>query len=161
MSNNNLSEMNGQILHDNAEHNVWVESIAVDGNEQVKANHVSNIKRECMLNIQIKEFILPKLQKASETGFQHKSVGHNCYADYDVTELSFEKASFFKLDFVAKFMVQNKESFEKLILKNVHIEARGIALTNVLKDKAYRIDLQVIYIEDVNLSEKGLKQLIV
>ena len=58
-------------------------------------------------------------------------------------------------------MVQNKESFEKLVLKNVHIEARGIALTNVLKDKVNKIDLKEIHIENVNLSEKGLKQMIV
>ena len=100
---------------------------------------------------------MPKLKKAADTGFHHKSVGHNCYGDYDVTELSFEKMSFYKLDFVAKFIIQNKESFERLILKNVHIEARGIALTNMLKDRTYKIDLQVIYLEEVNLSEKGLK----
>ena len=69
--------------------------------------------------------------------------------------------SFFKLDFVAKFLVQNKESFEKLILKNLHIEARGMKLTNMLKDKAHSIDLQVIHIDNVNLNEKGLKHLIV
>ena len=58
-------------------------------------------------------------------------------------------------------MLQNKESFEKLVLKNVHVEARGIALTNMLKDKVHKIDLKEIHIENVNLSEKGLKQLII
>ena len=61
------------------------------------------------------------------------------------------------MDFVAKFIIQNKESFEKLVLKNVQIEARGIALTNVLKDKIHKIDLKEIYMENVNLSERGLK----
>ena len=65
------------------------------------------------------------------------------------------------MDFVAKFIIQNKESFEKLVLKNVQIEARGIALTNVLKDKIHKIDLKEIYMENVNLSERGLKQLII
>ena len=69
--------------------------------------------------------------------------------------------SFFKLDFIAKFMLQNKESFEKLVLKNVHVEARGLELTNTLKDKVHKIDLKEIHIENVNLSEKGLKQLII
>lgn len=51
LSSNDLSEMNGQILNDYAEHNVWVEKINVDENSQVKADHVSNIKKQCMLNM--------------------------------------------------------------------------------------------------------------
>jgi len=102
--------------------------------------------------MQIKEFILPYLPKAAETGFRHKTVGHNNYADYDVTLIELTDMSFWKLDFVAKFMVQNKESFEKLFLKNVHIEAAGIALTNVLKNRENKIDLKVIHIENVNLN---------
>ena len=92
----------------------------------MNSSHISTIDYECKLNIQIKEFILPKLPLAVETGFKHKCVGHNCYSDYDVTTLSFDNMAFFTLDFVAKFMVQNKESFEKLILKNLQIESRGI-----------------------------------
>ena len=111
--------------------------------------------------MKIKEYILPRLPKAIDTGFHHKSAGHNCYSDYDVTECKFEDVAFFKMGFVAKFMVQNKESFEKLILRNVRIEARGIALTNVLKDKVHKIDLKVIHMENVTLSEKGLKSLVV
>ena len=78
-----------------------------------------------------------------------------------MTEIVLQDETFFKLDFIAKFMLQNKESFEKLVLKNVQVEARGIALTNMLKDKVHKIDLKEIHIENVNLSEKGLKQLII
>ena len=69
--------------------------------------------------------------------------------------------SFYRLDFVAKFMMQNKESFEKLYLKDVQIEAEGLHLTNVLRDKIHKIDLKVLYMENVTLNEKGLKAIIV
>ena len=78
-----------------------------------------------------------------------------------MTEVILKDEKFYKLDFVAKFMIQNKESFEKLVLKNLHIEARGIALANVLKDKMHKIDLKELHMENVNLSEKGLKQMII
>ena len=55
--------------------------------------------------MQIKEFILPRLPKSKDTGFVHKSVGHNCYNDYDVSEIAFTDMQFYKLDFVAKFMI--------------------------------------------------------
>jgi len=72
-----------------------------------------------MLNLQIKEFILPRLPKAKDTGFVHKSVGSNCYSDYDVTKIEFDDFHAYKLDFISKFIVQNKESLEMLVLKNV------------------------------------------
>ena len=75
-----------------------------------------------------------------------------------MTSLEFDGVSFFKLNFVAKFMVQNKESMERLILKNVNVESRGIdEMINVLRDSAHKIGLKVIHIENVNLSNKGLK----
>ena len=42
----------------------------------------------------------------------------------------------------------------------MHVEAAGIALTNAMKDKENKIDLKVIYIENVNLNAKGIKHLI-
>ena len=62
----------------------------LDKNVDVNPSHTSKINLECTLNIQIKEFILPRLPKAVETGFKHKSVAQNCYSDYDVSELSFD-----------------------------------------------------------------------
>ena len=40
------------------------------------------------------------------------------------------------------------------------IESRGVELTNILKDKGDVIDLKVLYIENVNFNEHGLKKLI-
>lgn len=103
--------------------------------------------------MQIKEFILPRLPMAKDTGFVHKSVGNNCYSEYDVHKIEFDGLHCSKLDFIAKFIVQNKESFQMLILKNVTIESTGMALTNVLKDKVHKLDLNVIHLENVNLSQ--------
>lgn len=77
-----------------------------------------------------------------------------------MSELTFQDLSFFKLDFLAKFMIENKESFEKLRLINVQIEEGGEALTNVLKGKTGDLDLKTIYLENVNLSYLGLKNII-
>ena len=110
--------------------------------------------------MQIQHFILPRLTLAKATGFKHKSLSNNSYRDYDVRELSFEGLSFYQLDFIAKFMIQNKESFEKLVLKDIHIEAGGEELTKALKGKVGDIDLRSIYLENVNLSLVGLKQVI-
>ena len=57
-------------------------------------------------------------------------------------------------------MIQNKESFERLELKDIHIEAGGEELTKALKGRAGDIDLKSIYLENVNLSLIGLKQVI-
>ena len=57
-------------------------------------------------------------------------------------------------------MIENKESFEKLRLINVQIEEGGEALTNVLKGKTGDLDLKTIYLENVNLSYLGLKNII-
>ena len=54
-------------------------------------------------------------------------------------------------------MVENKESFEKLVLKNVHIEAGGEELAETLKGKAGDMDLKVLHLENVNLSLLGLR----
>lgn len=64
------------------------------------------------------------------------------------------------MDFVAKFMIENKESFEKLVLKDVHIEAGGEELANTLKGKVGNLDLKIIYLENVNLTQLGLKNII-
>ena len=58
-------------------------------------------------------------------------------------------------------MVQNKESLEKFVLKDVHVEDRGEEMVHVMRNKSHKIDLKVIHIENVNLSEKGLRQIII
>ena len=160
LSKNKLTEMNGEILRSYAANNVWIEAIHLTGNKKVKADSIESIKLDCQRNIQIQHFVLPRLARAEETGFKHKSIGNTCYSDYDVTELSFSGRSFHRLDFVAKFMIHNKESFEKLVLKDVRVEAGGEELTRALKGKAGNIDLKSIYLENVNLSLLGLKQVI-
>ena len=143
-----------------AEKNVWIEIISVDCNDKIKIEDTASIKHHCLHNIQIKHFILPRLAPASETGFKHKSLANNCYQEFDVRELTFQNCSFFRLAFVAKFMIENKESFEKLVLKNVHIEAGGEELAETLKGKAGDMDLKVLHLENVNLSLLGLRQII-
>ena len=54
-------------------------------------------------------------------------------------------------------MIHNKESFEKLVLKDIRVDAGGEELTRALKSKAGNIDLRSIYLENVNLSLLGLK----
>lgn len=77
-----------------------------------------------------------------------------------MSELCFQDISFHSMDFVAKFMIENKESFEKLVLKDVHIEAGGEELANTLKGKVGNLDLKIIYLENVNLTQLGLKNII-
>ena len=110
-----------------------MEMLSVEDNAKIVIENMANIRSECMRNIQIKHFILPRLETAKSTGFIHKSLTNNCYQEFDVSELTFQDLSFFKLDFLAKFMIENKESFEKLRLINVQIEEGGEALTNTLK----------------------------
>ena len=160
MAHNNLSSINSEVLLEYAKVNPCIEHITLHGNSEVNNGHIQEIVKECFMNIRIKEFILPFLPKAAETGFKHKTMGHNNYADYDVSQMTLIDMSFDRLAFVAKFMVQNKESFEKLILKNLYVEAAGLALTDALKSKANKIDLKVIHIENVNLSNHGIKHLI-
>ena len=74
----------------------------------------------------------------------------------------FSELSFWNLGFISKFIRQNKESFERLILKNVHIEAlRIISLSEALADNPDQFNLQVIHLENVNLNKKSLKSLII
>ena len=44
LSDNKLTEMNGEILQSYATNNVWIEAINVEGNSQVKAESLENIK---------------------------------------------------------------------------------------------------------------------
>ena len=69
LASNELTELNGRILHDYARGNFQIEQIVLDNNDQVNADNISSINKECRLNIQIKEFILPRLPKAADTGF--------------------------------------------------------------------------------------------
>ena len=71
-----------------------------------------------------------------------------------------EGLSFYKLDFLAKFMVQNKESMEKLILKDLQLENGGAYLTETFKGVASDIRLKAIFFENVNFNISGLKKLI-
>ena len=71
-----------------------------------------------------------------------------------------EGLSFYKLDFLAKFMVQNKESMEKLILKDLQLENGGAYLTETFKGVASDIRLKTIFFENVNFNISGLKKLI-
>ena len=75
-------------------------------------------------------------------------------------ELTFQNCSFFNLAFVAKFMIENKESFEKLVLKDVHIEAGGEELAETLKGKAGDLDLKVLHLENVNFGLLALRYII-
>ena len=160
LSSNNLSQMNGEILKSYSEKNVWIEILSVKNNDKIKMEDAESIRLQCRRNIQIKHFILPRLSSAKETGFKHKTLIDNCYREFDVTELCFQDISFHSMDFVAKFMIENKESFEKLVLKDVYIEAGGEELANTLKGKAGNMDLKIIYLENVNLTQLGLKNII-
>ena len=78
-----------------------------------------------------------------------------------MTELVFDGLSFYALEFVGKFIIQNKESLEKLILKNVQVERGGEEMLTKFGNKIHKIDLKVVHIENVNLSDLGIKRIII
>ena len=72
-----------------------------------------------------------------------------------------EGLDFYKLDFLAKFMVQNKESIEKIILKDIHLENGGSYLTEAFRGVASDIKIKTIHLENINFNISGLKKLII
>ena len=105
LSDNNLTEFNAEVLRHYAKNNVWIEAIHVTGNTLIKGKVAQSIKDRCTRNIQIKEYILRKLPLAEDTGFKHSSLCQNCYSEFDVSTVLLEGMEFFKLDFLAAFMV--------------------------------------------------------
>ena len=105
LSDNNLSEFNAQVLRHYAKNNVWIEAIHLSGNALIKGKVAQSIIDRCTKNIQIKEYILRKLPLAEDTGFKHSGLCQNCYSEFDVSTVFLEGMEFYKLDFLAAFMV--------------------------------------------------------
>ena len=160
LSDNNLTEMNGEILRSYSRTNVWIEAINISDNQSIRGKFAESIKDQCFRNMQIKNFILKKLPLAEDTGFKHKSLCLNSFSEFDVSEIKLEGTSFHKLDFLAKFMVQNKESLECLILKDLNLGNGGTYLTHMFKGAARDMKLKRIWLENINFNLAGLKQLI-
>ena len=71
-----------------------------------------------------------------------------------------EDEKFFDIKHLAKFILNNKDSIVKLKMKNVYLEDFGVSFAPKLMHLSFGPDLQNIHIENVNLSKKGLKNVI-
>ena len=87
-------------------------------------------------------------------------MGLNCYSKYDVSQISFQNESYFDLKFLAKFILNNKESIETLSLKDVSVDDLGLSFAPKLSGFSFGPDLQNLHIENMNFSKKGLKYVI-
>ena len=116
---------------------------------------------ECRKNILIKEFILPHLQ--SDQGERHEdivnpSAHQNHFKNYNVETLELQDQSFFRSDFISKFINMNRHDFHSLSLKRVHFDEHIKDLAQFLKNVKTRIT--TIILDDCDIGDTSISQMI-
>ena len=112
---------------------------------------------ECRKNLLIKEFIIPNLESFDK----HNNSPCNknkILTTYNVETLKLEGKSFFRSDFISKFISMNKNVFHTLHLKHVHFDENIQDLVYYLKTEKTKI--KNIILEDCNIGNSSICSMI-
>lgn len=115
--------------------NYFIEDLVLEGNLHINHNYKETIIEECRQNLLIKEFILPYLDKKEVDGVEH----------YDTASLRLQDMSFFRSDFIAKFVGMNRYEFRELSLTRVHFDEHIKCLADFLKKEHTQIASIVLH----------------
>jgi hypothetical protein len=115
--------------------NYFIEDLILKGNNYVDNQTIETINEECRKNLLIKEYILPKLK--TKAGMYLKdtvvsSADDVHFKNYNVEQLILHDMSFFRSDFISKFMDMNRKEFKVLNLTKVHFDNNMKDLTEFL-----------------------------
>lgn len=83
------------------------------------------IREECRKNLLIKEYVLPHLKGGAGGQLSliaRPSLEEAHYKNYNVEELALSDESFFRSDFIVKFIKMNRHDFHSLSLTRVHFD---------------------------------------
>ena len=100
--------------------NIFIEEIMLHRNKLVHASTIDKIEEDCRMNVLIKEYILPNLDKIDPNSAQLSTLGKNpsCH-NYDVRSLRFVDSFLFTSDFIFKFAKINNNELQSLTLKHI------------------------------------------
>lgn len=88
----------------------------------------------------------------------YPSANINHFKNYNVEVLSLENQSFFRSDFIAKFINMNRHDFHSLNLKKVHFDEHIKDLASFLKNVKTRISS--IVLDDCDIGDTSISQMI-
>ena len=142
LKDNELDDVCGQMLIELLHDNYFIEDLVIDGNMHINQTTKEEIQEECRKNLLIKEFILPHLvckdgNKLADNIMPDQDESH--FKNYNVESLELKNMSFFRSDFISKFIDMNNKDFHSLTLRQVHFDEHIKDLAKFLKNKATRI----------------------
>lgn len=154
MLDNQIAERLINLLHTN----YFIEDLVLEGNHYISQTNKETIEEECRKNLLIKEFILPHLL-CNDGNFLkdnlEPAIYESHFKNYNVETLSLEDKSFFRSDFIAKFIDMNKNDFHSLELRRVHFDEHIKDLADFLKN-CKTTKLQSITLEDCDIGDSQI-----
>lgn len=87
---NDLSSESASNLLKLCKKNVFLEDLVLLGNMDIPYSMIEKINDECRENLLIRDFVIPKLPLASETGFNSKLMTSNSFKGYDTRSIAFQ-----------------------------------------------------------------------
>ena len=141
--------------------NYFIEDIIIAGNLHISQTTKEQIIEECRKNLMIKAYVLPYLKNT--TGLRQSLTlrpleSETHFKNYNVEELELWNKSFFRSDFIVKFIQMNKKDFHSLTLRNVHFDRHLKDLASYLKNTETRITKLVL--EDCDIGDTSISQMI-
>jgi hypothetical protein len=96
------------LLHDN----YFIEDLVLEGNNYIDQTIKETINEECRKNLLIKEFLLPHLTCKQGTNLLKDNlmpaIEEHHFKNYNIESLKLEKMSFYRSDFISKFISMNR-----------------------------------------------------
>lgn len=133
----------------------------LEGNNYIDQTIKETINEECRKNLLIKEFLLPHLTCKEGTLLKDNlmpAVEENHFKNYNVESLKLENMSFFRSDFISKFISMNRHDFHSLSLTKVHFDENIKDLANFLKQSTTQI--HTLILNDCDIGDTSITQMI-
>lgn len=125
MKDNQLDDDVGAKLIELLDDNYFLEDLQIKGNLHISQSTKERLREECRKNLHIKEYVLPHLKSSDGDALNliaQPSLAEAHYKNYNVEELALSDESFFRSDFIVKFIKMNRHDFHSLSLTRVHFD---------------------------------------
>jgi hypothetical protein len=147
LKDNDIDNDCGKLLIQLLDDNYFIEDLVLEGNNYIDQGTKETINEECRKNLLIKEFLLPHLTCKHGTLLKDNlmpAVEENHFKNYNVESLQLENMSFFRSDFISKFISMNRHDFHSLSLTKVHFDEHIKDLADFLKKSTTQIHTLIL-----------------
>ena len=125
LKDNQLDEEFGRRLITLLDDNYFIEDLFIAGNLFIDQATKETIREECRKNLLIKYNILPYLRTRNFSLMQTQqkpTEDETHFRNYNVEVLALKDQSFYRSDFIVKFIKMNRYDFHSLSLTRVHFD---------------------------------------